>query len=1036
MRKKSYMKIRIRYLFIFILFVIYVPILISLYFTYERSLKEIRVGFEKSHSNILSGIKAHIKSEIEKINLLLASLSNHPEVVNKNTNYCDNLFAELKNNCGYCLNIVLADMNGNNIGSAVKPQEARKLNYLDREWFHNGIKGKPYINSPHISKLFKEKTFMITYPVFNKGRQVAVLGIPINLSKISEHITKNYNVSEKTNIAIVNNKGIVMYNLLFPDFVGGPVRTKALQELLFSGDKGSKELVGFDGLNRFYMFDTIDDIKWKVFVSMPPTELYAEGYKRVRNQLYISTIFFIFGVFLSILVGRKFAKNTEIILNTFNDLKEGKREIKTFPQKCCFEFVEIFKSLNETILSIANYERENERLQRFYRLLSEINQKIVRYKDIDLLIQEVAKDIVEIGKFDLTLVAEYQQEGDITFKEMSFCLSKRMEDKINIADLNKGKIRSKLFSDMLRAKHTLVSERCFLTEDEKGIDLHTAYIPIFSGKSLYGVLIIGIKDKKEFSEKEIALFEEMAGDLGFAINTYLVTQEKEKNQLFLNSIFEHIGGGLLVIDKNMKVVLANKNFIETAQKDEKSITEKHCYELIYNIKEPCPSFDRDCLAKLVFEDGIERTTVCDISDKNGGKRTYSVRYSAIKKDNIVEYVILMLTDITDFKMLERQYLHAQKMEVVGRLAAGIAHDFNNILTGIIGSASLANMAVTDKNVQNYLSTIISLSDRAANLVKSLLTFSRKQPTSPEIINVNEVLLKIEKVLKRIMGENISIKLILSTLPSKIYIDPIQFEQIVINLAVNARDAIVGYNGFFKIETELVEITNEFIKTHGYGKEGKYVLISFSDNGCGIPPDIIDKIFDPFFTTKEAGKGTGLGLSVVYGIVKSFDGFINVYSEVGKGTIFKVYFPLYLEEGDNIDKEETFVKFEKLNLSTLIVEDDIAVAEVLRVLLENFGITSEVANDGLSALEIIKRKSFDLVISDIVMPKLNGIELYKKVREFNQKIEFIFISGYPYDFIKGDFLIDINHLLTKPVTPEKLYSKIVEIFNIKINQASR
>lgn len=967
---------------------------------------------------------------MKKIELLLNSLSEHPEVKNKNTPYCDKLFAKLKKDCNYCLNILLVDEKGNNIGSAVNPEDAHKLNYLDREWFVNGMKGIPYINSPHISKLFNEKTVMVTYPVFNQGRQVAVLGIPVNLSKISEEIKQKFIVSEKTNIAIVNDKGVLMFNLLYPEFVGGPIKTKAVNDFIFSGLKGYKEIIGYDNLERLYIFDTIEKINWKIFVSIPPTELYSEGFKKIKNEIYLAMVVFILSFSLSVIATRRFSKNTEILLSAFRDLREGKRDIIKFPNKTCYEFGEIFKAFNETTNSILVYEKEIERLNRFYKLLSEINQKIVRFSDINLLVKDICKDIVEIGTFDLALITNYQNNGkDFYVKVTGYYYSERIKDEF-LKELNVCNLKSKVFLEIARDKELLVKEKCLLNEDEKGLDLITSYIPIFIGRELYGVMVIATKEKVTFNDNEIALFREMAGDLGFAIDAFWTKKEREKNENLLNNLFAYMGEGLIVIDKNKKILLTNQKYSQIVNKDIKNIIGQHCYECLFGFEKSCFELNKECMAEFVFRSGEGKTSVYELFDKDGVKRTYSVRYDPILEDNEIKYVIVILNDLTDYKKLEQQYFNSQKLESIGRLSAGIAHDFNNILTGILGSATLAKIRNTNSDIESYLDTIIELSDKAGNLTRSLLTFSRKQVSNPQVMNVNEAILKSEKILKRVIGENIAVKLNLTPKPLKIYIDPLQFEQIVMNLAVNAKDAISTKEGLFIISTELIEITEKFVKTHNYGKKGDYALITFSDNGCGIPKDIIDKIFDPFFTTKEAGKGTGLGLSVVYGIVKSFDGFINVYSEEGKGTTFKIYFPVYYENGDKIAKKDELFKPEKFNLSVLLVEDDKNVLEVLKGILENFGISVEVAENGLKALEILKYKDFDMVITDIVMPKLSGVELYNKVKEFNKKVNFIFVSGYPYDFIKENFLIDFNNLLTKPVTPEKLYNKIYDLIKDK------
>lgn len=1022
------MKIKLKYIIFLVLTIIYIPLAISLYLTYKESFHEIKYEFEQSHSNILNGIKLNLLTEIEKIKLILNSLSQNPEIKRKNTEYCDKLFASLKKDCSLCLNILMADEKGNNIGSAVNPQEAHKLNYLDKEWFHNGFKGKFFINSPYISKLFKIKTFMITHPVFNGNRQIAVLGIPIDLVKMQELISKSYQVSKKTNIVIVNDKGIILYNLLYPHFVGGAVRTKAVNDLIFSGKKGSKEIIGYDGLKRIYIYDTIDELGWKVFVSIPPTELYSESFKRVKKQLYISVIFFSFSLVLAFFITGKFSKNTKILLNAFKELSEGKREIKSFSSMNCYEFNELFKELNNTTNSLISYENELKRLNSAYHLLSEVNQKIVRYENIENLLGEVCKDIIKIGGFDFALIGKYEKDIEREYIKIdSFYCSNKIKNEINEYDLKGGFLDSDFLLLLKKKESFIVLDKCYLLNNKDPLDLITYYNNINVGGNLYGLIIIGKKDIQSFFEREIFLFNELTGDIGFAINAFLTKKEKEKSDILLKSLFTNMGEGLILIDREKRIVMANKKYSEIVKKDYSLLIGRHCYESFYNFTKPCKDMGIECAADYVFANGNSQSKYYEIEDENGNKRIYLVRYEPLYEEDKIKYVVIIFNDLTDYKKLESQYLQAQKMESIGRLSAGIAHDFNNILTGIMGSATLAKMLEKDSKIQGYLDTIIELSDKAGNLTKSLLTFSRKQQISnPEVININEAILKMEKIISRVIGENISVKLNLTPRPLYVLIDPLQFEQIVMNLAVNAKDAISGDNGIFNISTELVNLSDSLIRKYGLMKEGYYALISFSDNGCGIPKDIIDKIFEPFFTTKEKGKGTGLGLSVVYGIVKSFDGFINVYSEAGKGTTFKIYFPIYTKNLEEIEKEDVKFEFKKLNLSILIVEDERSVIEVLKEVLETFGATVEFAEDGLSAYDILKKKDFDLVISDIIMPKMNGVELYNKVKELGKETPFLFVSGYPYDLLKENFLIDFDKVLQKPITPEKIYEKILYI----------
>lgn len=261
----------------------------------------------------------------------------------------------------------------------------------------------------------------------------------------------------------------------------------------------------------------------------------------------------------------------------------------------------------------------------------------------------------------------------------------------------------------------------------------------------------------------------------------------------------------------------------------------------------------------------------------------------------------MIRDITERKKLEAQLIHAQKMEAVGRLVGEIAHDFNNILTAIIGYCTLSKMKMKEYDPQRYyIEQILALSERVALLTNGLLAFSRQQVINPQPLNINDAVHKVEKLLARLIGEDIFLKTVLKGEDLNILADSVQIEQVLINLATNARDEM-PHGGSLVITTERTMIDNFFIDSYGYGKEGEYALITVSDSGTGMEKSILGRIFEPFFITRELGRGTGLGLSIVYGVIKQHNGFINVYSEIGKGTTFRIYLPLIMHGNEKTEE---------------------------------------------------------------------------------------------------------------------------------------
>jgi nitrogen-specific signal transduction histidine kinase/CheY-like chemotaxis protein len=392
----------------------------------------------------------------------------------------------------------------------------------------------------------------------------------------------------------------------------------------------------------------------------------------------------------------------------------------------------------------------------------------------------------------------------------------------------------------------------------------------------------------------------------------------------------------------------------------------------------------------------------------------------------------LISNITPLKQLEAQLRQAQKMEAVGQLAGGIAHDFNNILTAIIGYGNLLRMKLArDSALRTYVEQILASSERAANLTHSLLAFSRKQIIDLKPIDINAVITRVERLLQRLIGEDIEFRTVLCPGSLPVLADSVQMEQVLMNLVTNARDAMPG-GGMLLIETAVFEMGEEFQRTHAYGKPGSYALVAVSDTGMGMDERTRAKIFDPFFTTKDVGKGTGLGLAMVYGIVKQHSGYINVYSEPGKGTSFKLYFPLTGSLNRPVPVEIPSVSHQGTE-TVLLAEDDAEVRKLTRTVLQDFGYRVIDAVDGEDAVLKFKADpaAVDLLVFDIIMPKQNGKEAYMEIRDLRPGIKALFMSGYTADVAhkKGILETGLDFVL-KPISPTDFLKKVREVLDRK------
>jgi two-component system cell cycle sensor histidine kinase/response regulator CckA len=400
-----------------------------------------------------------------------------------------------------------------------------------------------------------------------------------------------------------------------------------------------------------------------------------------------------------------------------------------------------------------------------------------------------------------------------------------------------------------------------------------------------------------------------------------------------------------------------------------------------------------------------------------------------EKGNFIAFVSFA-EDITDRKKLEEQLLQAQKMEAVGQLAGGIAHDFNNILTAIIGYGNLLKTDLpTDTSLALYIQRILTSAQRAANLTRSLLTFSRTQIIHAGPCNLNNIIKGMSELLSRLIGESIELSTILAHEDLTILADSSQIELVLMNLATNAMDAMPD-GGNLIIRTERITAENVFLPSYDLEKSRSYALISFEDTGQGIDEQTKERIFEPFYTTKEVGKGTGLGLSMAYGIIKQHDGHIDVYSEPGKGTTFKIYFPLIQPQAEEEELSKSFIS--KTGDETILVaEDDIQVRDLIKQLLELFGYNIIVAKDGEDAIDIFTKNEdkISLLLLDVIMPKKNGKEVYDEIKKRKPQIKAIFISGYSSDIIhKKGILEEGLDFLSKPILQEILLSKVREVLD--------
>lgn len=392
------------------------------------------------------------------------------------------------------------------------------------------------------------------------------------------------------------------------------------------------------------------------------------------------------------------------------------------------------------------------------------------------------------------------------------------------------------------------------------------------------------------------------------------------------------------------------------------------------------------------------------------------------------HLVAVIRDIRERRRLEEQLRQSQKMDALGKLAGGVVHDFNNLLTAITGYSELALYRLrADDPLRTELNEIQKAAERAAGLTRQLLAFSRKQSLSLKVLNLNTIMAEIEKMLVRLIGEHIDLQTFPHESLGQIKADPGQVEQVILNLAVNARDAMPD-GGKLTLETANVDLDASFSQQRYGLRAGRWVMLAVTDTGCGMDAETLSHIFEPFFTTKEEGRGTGLGLSTVYAIVEQVGGHIDVYSEPSRGTTFKIYFPRIDAAEEQLPEEVISQPHSSVSETVLLVEDDEMVRNLVRQVLSREGYVVLEAGSGANALNLLQEhtESIHLLITDIVMPEMNGWELAQRVAQLRPEVKTLFVSGYTEGALLHQGLTDKSvNFIQKPFSPQALALKVRE-----------
>lgn len=552
-------------------------------------------------------------------------------------------------------------------------------------------------------------------------------------------------------------------------------------------------------------------------------------------------------------------------------------------------------------------------------------------------------------------------------------------------------------------------------------------IPIIADNEVVAILDFMAHEVKKEDERLIGLISTIASQLGMIFKRKQIENLLIQSEAKLKNIMESVPIGISVSTIEGIIIDANPTLVKILGYNSKDELLKIPFTNHYNNIN-----DREELIKLLQKNNVVKDFEAKFRCKDGMIIWCSLNV-VIQITEKGSQLITTFNDVTEHKKLESQIRHSQKMDAVGQLTGGIAHDFNNILTAIMGYANILQIKMKkDDPLRVNADIILESAKKAANLIQNLLAFSRKQLIHLKPVNLKVIITNTSMILERVIREDIELKINILDKDLTVMADEVQIEQVLINLATNARDAMPN-GGVLTIGVQPAEIDNNFINMYGYGKVGKYGLITVTDTGIGMDENIKKKIFEPFFTTKEAG--TGLGLAMAYGIIKQHEGYIDLHSKHGKGTTFNIYLPLVKPIQEIIKREEETIKQREdvitidSNKSILVAEDNEAIRKLIVTALKNCGCNVIEAIDGDDAIEKFKKDKdkINLAILDVIMPKKNGKEVCDVMMKISSDIKVLFMSGYTADTIEMEDMTKKGlSYISKPFTQTEFMKKVKDI----------
>jgi two-component system cell cycle sensor histidine kinase/response regulator CckA len=655
-------------------------------------------------------------------------------------------------------------------------------------------------------------------------------------------------------------------------------------------------------------------------------------------------------------------------------------------------------------------EQQIRRLNRLYAVLSGINTLIVRERDPQTMLAAACNEAIETGGFRMAWIGMLDDAMQVLKPVASAGV---VDGYMEVLDIDlKSATRSA--GPTGRAVQTGEYQVCndIATDPRlspwRDVALQRGYrsaaaFPLSIAGRVAGAFILYSAETDFFNLEEIRLLDELAKDIGFALEVNEKEMERQRAETNLRSseerfrlLIENASDMVTVMNGGGIIGYSSPSVTRQLGYQEEELLNRNCFEIVH----PEDRMKATSAIEHTISDPAATNVVeCRVQHRDGSWRILEIIGRSVPDMAADGFVVLNSRDVTESRSLEEQFRQSQKMEGIGQLAGGVAHDFNNLLSATMMLCELTQMMPDlPEQAQANLRDILSVTESAANLTRQLLLFSRRQVMQPRNLDINESVTGITKFLQRIIGEDINIQLNVHTAPLVTHADPGMLDQVLMNLSVNARDAMPE-GGRLVIETSLKTVDESMAHRYPDATPGRYACLRVSDTGEGIPPEIMSRIFEPFFTTKEAGKGTGLGLATVFGIVKQHGGWLTVDTKVGEGTSFEAYFPLITASAESANGRAAKDEPSGGTETILLVEDDKMVMMMTRTILDHVGYRVLEAAHGVEALEVWDRESgkVDLLLTDLVMPEgISGRQLATILQKRKPELKVVLTSGYSAD----------------------------------------